>query len=187
MNRKLSAFILPALLALVVSGCGNPNDSSQKDEIVNELDPARHEEYTGEDQELNKKLGFVKYTKDQVKNEPIENITIDREKLADMITKNILQNEAFDKAATLVTDEDVLIAYKKNDTLEEEKAAEIARKSAISVMPGYFDIYVSDNDVIMNDIQSLHNSSTHNKNYDNYKDEIINEMQKSPQGFGDYE
>ena len=52
----------------------------------------------------------------------------------------------------------------------------------MSIMPRYFEIIVSDNDVIMHDIQSLHNSTTKNKNYDNYKDEIINEMKKSPQG-----
>lgn len=188
MKGKLYAIVLPAIIALAITGCGKTDDYSQKDEIDNELDPARHEEYMdGEDQELNNKLGYVKYTSDQVKNEPAEDVKMDREKFADMITRNILKNEAFDEAATLVTDEDVLIAYQKNDALADERSAEIARKTATSVMPGYFDIYVSDNDVIMNDIQSLHNSTTQNKNYDNYKDEIINEMKKSPQGFGDHE
>src|SRR5699024_8510526 len=100
--------------------------------------------------------------------------------MADTIPKIILQNKASDEVATLVTDEDVLIAYQVNDKIAGDNAAEIARKSAMSVLPRYFEIIVSDNAVIMHDIQSLHNSTTTNKHYDNYKDEIINEMKKSP-------
>lgn len=184
MKKKL--FMLGILaVVLVISGCGNLNNYSQRDEVVDELDPTRNQEAPAdrETQELNKKLGFVKYTRDQLKNEPYQNVTMDREKMADMITRIILRNNTFDEVATLVTDEDVLIAYQANDKIDEDNAAEIAKKTAMSVMPGYFDVYVSDNGVIMRDIQSLHNSTTENKNYDNYKDEIINEMKKSSQGF----
>jgi hypothetical protein len=187
MRGKLFAFLMLAV-ALALSGCGKSDNLSHEDEIVNELDPARFQEYR-ENSELDNKLGFVNYTQDQVTNEPAENMTMDRRKMADRITKIILQNKAFNEVATLVTDEDVLIAYQLNNNhaIDGERAAEIARKSALSVMPGYFEIIVSDNDVIIKDIQSLHNSSTGNKNYDNYKDEIIKEMEKSPQGFGDHE
>lgn len=175
-------------IIFVISGCSQlndqPNNDSERDQVAEELDPTRYQE-TPVDEELNKKLGYVKYTRDQVQKEPTRDVTIDREKMADMITRIILQNKAFDEVATLVTDEDVLIAYQVNDKIDGDNAAEIARKSAMSVMPRYFEIIVSDNDVIMRDIQSLHNSTTKNKNYDNYKDEIINEMKKSPQGLNE--
>ncbi|GGB36538.1 hypothetical protein GCM10011409_12450 [Lentibacillus populi] len=105
--------------------------------------------------------------------------------MADMITRLILRNEGFDEVATLVTDEEVLIAYQKNDNLDDRTAADIASKTAKSTMPGFFDVYVSDNGTLMNDIQSLHNSSATNKNYDNTIEQIINEMNKSPQGRDD--
>src|SRR5699024_5455872 len=133
-------------------------------------------------EELNKELGYEKYTRHQEQKEPTRHVPIDREKPADMITRIILQNKPSDEVATLVTDEHVLIAYQLNDKLDRDNPAETARKTAMSVLPRYFEIIVSDNDVIMHDIQSLHNSTTKNKNYDNYKDEIINEMKKSPQG-----
>jgi len=107
------------------------------------------------------------------------------EEMADMITRIILQYEGFDEVATLVTDEEVLIVYDRNDEMEDENAADIARKTAVSLMPGFFDIYVSDNEALINDIQSLHNSTTNNQNYDNTIDNIISEMKKSPQGTND--
>lgn len=183
-------WLLILTIIFVISGCSQlndqPNNDSERDQVAEELDPTRYQE-TPVDEELNKKLGYVKYTRDQVQKEPTRDVTIDREKMADMITRIILQNKAFDEVATLVTDEDVLIAYQVNDKIDGDNAAEIARKSAMSIMPRYFEIIVSDNDVIMQDIQSLHNSTTKNKNYDNYKDEIINEMKKSPQGLENVE
>ena len=47
-------------------------------------------------------------------------------------------------------------------------------------MPGFFDIYVSDNKSLIGDIQSLHNSST-NREYDNLIEQLINKMKETPQ------
>lgn len=43
-------------------------------------------------------------------------------------------------------------------------------------MPGYFDVYVSENENVMQDIQSLRNSSVTEENYDNTINRIINEI-----------
>jgi hypothetical protein len=179
--KKLVPLALSALF--IVSACSDfTNDATDKDRA---LDPVRNQESPPVDNDLNDKLGYVHYTRseldtDNAPRSPI--LTLDRNAVANMITKTIMQNEGFEEVATLVTDEEVLIAYKKTDDMDQNRAADIAKSSAMSVTPRYFDIYVSDDDLLIKDIHSLHRSSTKNKNYDNTIDQIINEMKKAPQG-----
>src|SRR5699024_2318642 len=137
---------------------------NEQEQMSNELQPGKQHAPT--DTEMDHKLGYVRYQQNQVNDdqENLRSARIDRPKMADMITRMILRNDHFAEVATLVTDQEVLIAYQLNDDADSQTAADIARKTAQSTMPGFFDIYVSDNSNLMNDIQSLHNSST-NKNY----------------------
>lgn len=182
MYRK---FIFAILVStLFISACGTTNrGADEQGQIMNELDPANDDESPSSFEEENR-LGYVHYTQDQLKNDDENNhaVTMDRHKIADMISRIILRNEGFDEVATLVTDKEVLIAYGKNDELEDKIAADIAKKTALSIMPGYFHVYVSDNRSLIPDIQSLHNSNTQQGTYRNTITSIIKEMKKSPQG-----
>ncbi|TRM13049.1 hypothetical protein FH966_15770 [Lentibacillus cibarius] len=182
MTKKL--FITLSLLtAFALVGCNNTdNAADEREQIVDELDPEA--ENTPKNPEGNDKLGYVRYSKEQVDNDNEKShiVNIDRTKMANMIARIILRNDGFDEVATLVTDKEALIAYAKEDELETENAADIAKKTAVSILPEYFDVYVSDNEMIMHDIQSLHNSSTKNDNYDNTLDQIIDRMKQSLQG-----
>ncbi|WP_165767927.1 YhcN/YlaJ family sporulation lipoprotein [Virgibacillus indicus] len=182
---KPKLFIPGIVLAVtVISGCAaNDNAMDERNENISELDPARELQAPADD-ELNNRLGYVRYTKDQLNNDAERNhaVTMDRTQMANMITRIILRNDGFNEVATLVTDEEVLIAYDKNEDIDEDIAADIAKKTAVSVMPEFFDVYVSDNDTLIRDIHSLHNSTTTNKNYDNTIDSIIDEMKNSSQG-----
>ncbi|RKQ14550.1 hypothetical protein D8M05_12620 [Oceanobacillus bengalensis] len=154
----------------------------ESEEMEDKLDPNRQLE-APPDTDLNEQLGYVHYSKDEMDVNELNNVTskIDRNQYADMITKIILQNDGFNEVATLVTDEEVLIAYEKNGDLEENAAADIAKRSADSLMPSFFEVYVSDNSSLMYDIQSLHNSTT-DREYDNLINQLIKEMKKSTQG-----
>lgn len=173
---------------MALTACATDQSQSEQEKIADQLDPTRDEgpvrdpEYN--DPRETSRLGFVNYTKDEFDQDPDRNrvVTMDRNEMADIIAKMVLRHETFDEVATLVTDEEVLIAYDKNDVLEKEEAADVAKKSAESVMPRYFDIYVSDNDVLIRDIESLHNSTTTDPDYENTIERIISEMKKSPQG-----
>ncbi|GAA0588778.1 hypothetical protein GCM10009001_00840 [Virgibacillus siamensis] len=170
------------LMCAALAGCGTTDNATEEhDQIVEELDPSN--ENTPDNPEQDNKLGYVRYTKDQLKNDAEQNhsINIDRTKMANMITRIILRNDGFEEVATLVTDQEVLIAYEKNDALNAEDAADIAKKTAVSAVPGYFHVYVSGNATLMQDIQSLHNSSIQDNSYENTIDSIIREMKKSPQ------
>ncbi|MFC4558663.1 YhcN/YlaJ family sporulation lipoprotein [Virgibacillus kekensis] len=180
MKKKvyLSAAIL--LTAMLTACGGNDNAADEHEQIVNELDPEQENQNPGEEN----KLGYVRYTKEQIENDNERNHTVrvDRTKLANMITRIILRSEGFNEVATLVTDEVALIAYSKDEALDSSRAADTAKKTAVSVLPGYYDIYVSDNATLMSDIQSLHNSSVLDNSYDKTVERIINEMKKTPQG-----
>ncbi|GAB4072791.1 YhcN/YlaJ family sporulation lipoprotein [Barrientosiimonas marina] len=179
------------LIAILVAGCANTdkasdNDRPQADEhqqITDELDPDQKttpSNPSGED-----KLGYVHYTKEDVDNaadKGQQSIDIDRTSLANMITRIVLENEDFDEAATLVTEDKTLIAYGKQDNLDNNEAADIVNKTAVSILPGYFDVYISDNEALIPDIQSLHNSRIQDNDYDNTINQIIDRMQESPQG-----
>ncbi|WP_404453933.1 YhcN/YlaJ family sporulation lipoprotein [Virgibacillus necropolis] len=177
-------FVIAILLCtMFISACGTMNqEAEQQEQIQNELDPARDDGPSSFNEE--NRLGYVHYTRDQLNNDDENNhaATMDRHKIADMISRIILRNEGFDEVATLVTDKEVLIAYGKNDELEDKTAADIAKKTALSIMPGFFHVYVSDNRSLIPDIQSLHNSNTQQGTYRNTITSIIEEMKKSPQG-----
>lgn len=180
----MKVFLSLVFAMIVITGCGNTeNATDEREKISDELDPTK-ELQAPADQEQNSRLGYVRYTKDQLNNNAEKNHTakIDRNEMANMITRIILRNGGFHEVATLVTDKEVLIAYQKDDELDREMAADIAKRSAMSATPRFYDIYVSDNETLINDIHSLHNSSTQNDDYANTIDQIINEMKKSPQG-----
>lgn len=181
---KKIAFALLLSTLLIMSACGtNQEADSEQEQILNELDPAK-DDGSRSSYEKENRLGFVHYTKDQLDNDNEDNhaATIDRHKMADMISRIILRNDGFNEVATLITDQEVLIAYGKNDDIDDKLAADIAKRSAVSAMPRFFKIYVSDNTGLIPDIQSLHNSNTQQGDYHNTVESLIKEMKKSPQG-----
>lgn len=192
MTMKIKpVFIVSIIAMLALTACNNgTNEQSleenkiregtmqERNRIVDELDPARED---AENEELNNQLGYVNYTRDQLENEEEQNheLTLDREQMADHITRTILQNDGFEELATLVTDAEVLIVYRyDHEAFNEEEAADIAKKTANSTMPGFYDVYVSDNEALINDIRSLHNSTT-TSGHDPIVEQIIEEMENN--------
>ena len=192
MTMKIKPIFIVSIIAmLALTACNNgTNEQSleenkiregtmqERNRIVDELDPARED---AENEELNNQLGYVNYTRDQLENEEKQNheLTLDREQMADYITRTILQNDGFEELATLVTDAEVLIVYRyDHEAFNEEEAADIAKKTANSTMPGFYNVYVSDNEALINDIRSLHNSTTTSE-HDPIVEQIIEEMEKT--------
>lgn len=170
--------ILVLALIVFVAGCGMNNTSDGYEERYENLDPTRDQSDV-ERNDLDTQLGFVRYTKDDFNTEAEQDdYVLNKEQMANSITKSMLQNGGFEEVATLVTGKEVLIAYQTNDSIDDNRAEEIAKKSAMSITPRYFNIHVSNNANLMQDIQSLHNSRTTNHNYQNTVDNIINEMEK---------
>ncbi|SDK07579.1 YhcN/YlaJ family sporulation lipoprotein [Sediminibacillus albus] len=185
MKAKFTPWLLACILT--VSGCAtgenlgtNPDRSLNGNSQIDEQAPASLEA----DDDATSRLGYVRYKKDEL-DPDLENrqmASINRNKMADTITRMILRYDGFEEAATLVTDDEVLIAYQRPGDMDREKAASIAKKTAMSVMPRYFNIIVSDQPTAFSEIQSLQNSSTRDQEYNGTLRSIIANMKGAPQG-----
>lgn len=85
-HMKINHFVIGALTLFSLSACGNnENAMDERDDIVDELDPSA-EQQSAEDEELNDRLGYVHYTKDQVNNddEMEHGVSIDRTQVANV-------------------------------------------------------------------------------------------------------
>lgn len=188
MNTKKFLFSSVFASILFVSGCAT-TDNAGDDDLEQMLHygetPNGHEVPNVDQQDdVTSRLGYVRYEKDQLNTEAERNryVAIDRNKMADTLTRMILRYDGFQDVATLVTDEEVLVAYQKPDDLERDTAADIVKKTALSLMPRFYDVYVSDQDSAFKNIESLQNSSTRGQDYGNTLDSIIEEMKQTPQG-----
>jgi hypothetical protein len=129
-------------------------------------------------------FGYVRHQKSPVLGEPTSNehyAAIDREKVADIISKYCTDIPNVNDAATLVTDEEVLIVYDTN-TKDRNLTADQVKKSAMSVVPRWYHVYVSDNTSLRTNIESYAKSDSDSRNVEFGIDKLIKEMLKSPQG-----
>lgn len=180
MVKKYIFSIVWILLFLFMIGCAQTDNDAANEQQLDPLDPAAERGSHEMNNQLNK-LGYVRYKKDELNenNEQAHEVNINRDEIANMITRIILRNDDFNEVATLVTDEHVLIAYDVDENHSDEHTLDIAKQTAESIVPSYFEVYVSDDDVLMEDIHSLRNSSTDHKNDDNTLNAIIDQMKET--------
>ncbi|MFJ5623296.1 YhcN/YlaJ family sporulation lipoprotein [Peribacillus loiseleuriae] len=110
-----------------------------------------------------------------------ENIAIDREQLASVITSLAASLPNVKRVATLVTDEDVLVVYETHSSDRSETADQVKR-TAMSVVPRYYHAYVSDDWKLAQDIENFATLGSNDKHIDHTIDKTIQNMLKSPQG-----
>lgn len=189
---------------LIISGCaGNDtedaldNGSTDLTDNMNNLgynqDKMKNYNYKSvKDYNMNDKasdrFGYVRYTRDQVgeSEDEVRYAVIDREEVSDLITRMILQGDGFEDASTLVTDSEVLIAYTPDGTMNRDMSADTAKKTAMSIVPRYYEVYVSDEKNMYRELANLSNSNTGDRNYRKELESTIKQMRKSPQGKPSY-
>ena len=188
---------------MVVSGCagnGNGNGNGNEDALEPNnknngynnvdfdqsqmLDTSYQSRKDDRNDARSDRFGYTRYTKDQVGNDEDELRygVIDREQLSDLISRFILQGEGMKDASTLVTDSEVLVAYTPEGNMEREVAADIAKKNAMSVVPRYYEVYVSDQQNMYRELATLSNMRTEDEEYRDSIESVIKQMRKSPQG-----
>ncbi|MRG85171.1 YhcN/YlaJ family sporulation lipoprotein [Salinibacillus xinjiangensis] len=134
-------------------------------------------------------FGYVRYNEKQLDMEKEANFTpkIDREKMADMITKTILKLENIEEAATLVTDSQTFVAYTKKDDADRARTADTVKQTTLSFLPRWYDVYVTDQSRSFDELQSLSNNSTTEQEDDPAIQRLIKQFkEEAPQG-GVYE
>ncbi|MDP4085636.1 MAG: YhcN/YlaJ family sporulation lipoprotein [Bacillota bacterium] len=128
--------------------------------------------------------GYVRHQKSPVLNDNMNNnnfAALNREQLANIISKYSTNIPHVDDVATLVTDREVLIAY-HTDTNNRDMTADQVKKTAMSVIPRYFHVYVTDNWHLRRDVEALSYLDSTSKHARNLVNHLIKEMKKSPQG-----
>lgn len=179
---------------VVLSGCANNvaeqgrqgiyqesgntiNVNDQRAELYNEGN-VKHLRNKSED------FGYVRHTRNPVMGTNSSNdhySAIDREQLANIISKLSTDIPNVDDVSTLVTDEEVLVVYKTN-TKDRNETADQVKKVAMSVIPRFYHVYVSDDTKLRQNVENFATLDSDSKNIDSLIDGLIKQMIQSPQG-----
>ena len=108
--------------------------------------------------------------------------SLDREQLAKIISNIIVQIPNVNDASVLVTDEEVLVVYDTDSTNRKETANQVKR-SALSAVPRYYHVYVSDNTALAQNLENYAPLESDSRGIHYTIKKTIKEMLKSPQGF----
>lgn len=133
----------------VLSGCGDSPDNDQHTGILDTTPtrlnaPSRYydEDYRGANND-SYNFGYTRMNSGTGENaDRAEAPTIDREQLADIISRLSNQIPDVNDVSTLVTDEEVLIVY-DSDTNNRNATADQVKRTALSIVPRYFHVYGS--------------------------------------------
>ncbi|OCA87611.1 hypothetical protein A8F94_07060 [Bacillus sp. FJAT-27225] len=185
---KKELYIL-LLFGLLLAGCGNENAGADRygnnTHIYSNNGRAENLDQ-GEEKKAAKsqRFGYVRQFKSPVmgdRSTDNNQVILDRQELARNISDLSTDLPNVNEVTTLVTDEEVLIAY-ETDTNNRELTADQVKQTAMSVVPRFFHVYVSDNKMLMNDIETLSSLNTLSDDADAAIAAVVKEMKKSPQG-----
>jgi hypothetical protein len=191
LSLKKLILILSLTTITALTGCSkdmNNNDVYEESGNTINVNNKRSELYNegagrrAQDKSTN--YGFVRHQKSPVLNANRTNnhyVALDREQLANIISKASTNNPGVNDAATLVTDQEVLVVYKTNSK-NRNLIADQVKRSAFSVVPGWYHVYVSDNPHLMRDIEALAKFDSTHRNARGSVNALIKQMKKSPQG-----
>ncbi|RIW38871.1 hypothetical protein D3H55_00495 [Bacillus salacetis] len=159
---------------------GNAINISEEEDIYRKT--ADNEHARGE------QFGYVRHQRSPIEGRAISTedmYTIDREKVADAISKMSVSIPNVEDASTLVTDEEVLVSY-KTEVKDKDSRFEVAdqvKKTALSVVPRWYHVYVTDDPNLMQNVENLASMDSDMDNVNTAIDDTINQMlQASPQG-----
>lgn len=172
----------------ILAACQNDeakNDLYQESGNTINVNDSRAEIYRDVNNDnVNEDFGYVRHQKSPIAGKQMSNnhyAAIDREKIADMISKNVTDLPNVHDAATLVTDEEVLVIY-ETDSTNRHLTADQVKKSALAFVPRWYHVYVSDNVQLRNLANSYAHLDSNSGNAENGINKLIKEMLKSPQG-----
>src|SRR5574342_725662 len=127
---------------------------------------------------------YVRHQKSPLMNDNTANdhySALDREQADNIISKLSADIPNVNDVSTLVTDQEVLIAY-NTDSNDRNLTADQVKKTAMSVVPRYYHVYVTDNKALRRDVENLANLDSTSRNARNLVNGLITQMKKSPQG-----
>ncbi|KEZ48489.1 YhcN/YlaJ family sporulation lipoprotein [Metabacillus indicus] len=188
---KKIAFTASIIGIAIITGCqntasendlfeesGNTVNVNDRNELYNEDGMKKGEKNTTSN------FGYVRHEKSGLARDIDYNKVpgIDHEQLANVISDLVIQLPGIEDAATLVTDEEVLIAYEAEKNRDRFETADMVKKAAISAIPRYYHVYVSDQPGMIKQIEGYSGLDANSRDIDEIINSTIKEMLKSPQG-----
>lgn len=186
MNKNMLAIGLTSLF--IISGCGaNDNNQATESNHVNPTEVRSPVNYYSEDEQdvthRNDDFGFTRVNKNVINGRNINNqeAALNREQLAKIISNIVIQIPNVHDASVLVTDEEVLVVY-DTDSTNRKKTADQVKRSALSAVPRYYHVYISDNPALAQNLENYAPLESDNRGIDHTLSKTIKQMLKSPQG-----
>ncbi|WP_051314600.1 YhcN/YlaJ family sporulation lipoprotein [Alteribacter aurantiacus] len=193
MKRLLTASLV---CTLALTACGQMNDPSAQSEggnarwnslstgnttdgynVINRRE-ADHSEYL--------KYGFVRESKQTAQEKKYPGYAVyDRELLADSISEMAAVIPAVDECGTLVTDDKVFMVYNRDRSQEDMDRNDVAdqvRKTALSVVPSYYEVYVCDDMDMMDEIERFGSLYPDTDEYNDTLEQTAEQFKAYPQG-----
>jgi hypothetical protein len=188
MNKMFMTLGITGLLAL--TGCGAGNQAGGNRDVYEEsgntinVNDQRSDIFNKDNRNADKDFGYVRHVKNPIGDHQNSDhyAVLDREKVADTISKWSTDLPNVEEAATLVTDDEVLIAYRTNSK-DRNLTADQVKRTALSIVPRYYHVYVSDNENLIRNVESYANLSTTSRDVDSLVANLVQQMLNSPQGY----
>ncbi|MEI5907844.1 YhcN/YlaJ family sporulation lipoprotein [Bacillus spongiae] len=193
--RKSAVTISIVSLSLIGSACANSygsdemivNDDGNTINIANKNDLFNKKGNVSTEGTVSK-YGYVRHQKNPAGNGQIsmENMySLNRKEMADIISELSVTLPKVNDCAALVTDEEVLVSYTTNEVDEQGRfeVADQVKKTALSVLPRWYHVYVTDDKMLMRDVENLAPLSSNSEESSDQIDNVIRLMlESSPQG-----
>ncbi|MGG4488481.1 YhcN/YlaJ family sporulation lipoprotein [Metabacillus idriensis] len=168
---------------IIMTGCQNTASENELFEENGNTVNVKNENGIKNGKDTNSGFGYVRHVKNNLaqENDYDKVPQVDYEKTANAISSLIVQLPNIQDVATLVTDEEVLIAY-QSDTKNRNETADQVKKTAISVVPRYYHVYLSDDPQMIKQVEGYSGLDPESRDIDQIINNTIKEMLKSPQG-----
>ena len=191
MKKTIMMVGLSSLIAL--TGCSGNQEQGQGsradgDRPSNVNNPAQYYDEDNRNYSNNEKddFGFTRSDNATINGRKVSTdnteATVDREQLSDLITRLSLSIPNVQDVSTLVTDEEVLVVY-ETDTKSRMDTADQVKRTAMSIVPRYYHVYVSDDKTMAQDIENFAQLEPDSEGIDYTINKTIKRMLKSPQGY----
>lgn len=190
-DLKKYMMITGLCILTALAGCANTGEKSKSGiyeksgNTINITDRSDiYNDGKNRNNDKNADFGYVRHQKSPIAHDSKINNTVptmDREKVADLISKIVVQMPNVQDAATLVTDKEVLIAY-KTDSNDRYQTAEQVKLSAMATVPRFYHVYVSDDPMMIREVERFAPLKSTSRNVNQIMTSTIQRMLKSPQG-----
>lgn len=106
---------------------------------------------------------------------------VDREQLAKIISQFGTDVPNVDDVSALVTDEEVIVVY-ETDSKNRNLTADQVKRTAASVVPSWYTVYVTDNTKLRQDVENFATLDSDTENINTIMSGLIERVKASPQG-----